>query len=157
MEKLRLDKIIADSGLASRREAARLIKKGFVTVDGRAANSGADKVDPETSEIVVGGAPITYKSRRYMMMNKPAGFVSATEDRKEKTVLELLSDADRRLGLFPAGRLDKDAEGLLLLTNDGDWAHRVTSPSKNVWKTYYVETAGALLEEDAASFRGASY
>jgi len=153
MEKLRLDKIIADSGIASRREAARLIKKGLVAVDGRAAASGADKVDPEASEIVVGGTPLAYKSKRYVMMNKPAGCVSATEDKKEKTVLDLLSETDRRLGLFPAGRLDKDAEGLLLLTNDGDWAHRVMSPLKNVWKTYYVETNGALAEEDAAAFR----
>jgi 16S rRNA pseudouridine516 synthase len=152
MEKLRLDKIISDSGLASRREAGQFVKKGLVVVDGRAALSGADKYDPEASEILVGGTPVRYRRTHYFMMNKPAGVVSATEDRSEKTVIGLLSDNDRRLGLFPAGRLDKDTQGLLLLTDDGDWAHRIISPAKNIWKTFRVETDGALTAEDAAAF-----
>lgn len=152
MSMLRLDRIISDSGIASRKEAARLIRSGFVTVDGRIAASGDEKVDPEASEILVDGKPLRYRQFHYLMMNKPAGYVSATEDRSEKTVLELLDGVYRRLALFPAGRLDKDAEGLLLLTDDGDWAHRVISPNKNIYKTYYVETDGPLGQEDINAF-----
>jgi 16S rRNA pseudouridine516 synthase len=153
MEKLRLDKILADSGFCSRKEAARLIREGAVTVGGDAADSGAAKYDPETTEITVGGTRLEYKRKHYIMMNKPAGVVSATEDRSEKTVLDLLGPREKRLGLFPAGRLDKDAEGLLILTNDGDYVHRIITPAKNIWKTYEVETAGVLDSEDAAAFR----
>ena len=153
MEKIRLDKIISDTGRASRREAAQLIKNGFVTVDGRAAASGAEKFDPDTSDITVGGTPLHYKKKHYFMMYKPGGCVTATEDRSEKTVLDLLSGNDRNLSLFAAGRLDKDAEGLLILTDDGDYVHRIISPSKNIGKTYYVETDGALTAEDAAAFK----
>ena len=153
MEKIRLDKIISDSGLGTRSETAQRIKEGAVLVDGLTASTGAVKVDPETAVIIVGGVRLNYRKHRYFVMNKPAGVVSATEDRAEKTVLDLMSDVERRLGLFPAGRLDKDAEGLLILTNDGDLAHRIISPSKNIWKTYYVETAGALNGEDVAAFR----
>jgi 16S rRNA pseudouridine516 synthase len=152
MDKIRLDKIISDSGIASRKEAVRLIRSGFVAVDGRLAASGDEKYDPEASEILVDGKPLRYTRYHYLMMNKPAGCVSATEDRSEKTVLELLDGPWRRLDLFPAGRLDKDAEGLLLLTDDGDWAHRVISPNKKVFKTYYVETDGPLGQEDVAAF-----
>jgi 16S rRNA pseudouridine516 synthase len=152
MEKMRLDKIIADAGLASRREAAQLIKDGFVTVDGRTAASGAEKYDPDAAAIAVAGRAVVYSKKHYLMMNKPAGVVSATEDRSEKTVLDLLGGFDARLKLFPAGRLDKDAEGLLILTDDGEYAHRVISPSKNIWKTYYVETDGELTDGDARAF-----
>jgi 16S rRNA pseudouridine516 synthase len=152
MSTLRLDRILSDSGIASRKEAARLIHSGFVTVDGRIAASGDDKYDPDISEILVDGKPLRYKKFHYLMMNKPTGYVSATEDRTEKTVLELLDGVYRRLALFPAGRLDKDAEGLLLLTDDGDWAHRVISPNKKVYKTYYVETDGPLGQEDIKAF-----
>jgi 16S rRNA pseudouridine516 synthase len=152
MAMLRLDKILSQSGIASRREAARLIRDGRVIIDGRAAAAGDEKVDPELSEILVDGAPVSYRRYCYLMMNKPAGYVSATEDRDQKTVLELLSGPLSRMALFPAGRLDKDTEGLLLLTNDGDWAHRVISPSKNVYKTYYAETEGALEPDDVEAF-----
>ncbi len=152
MPTIRLDKLIADCGLASRREASQLVKNGFVLLNGEPARSGDMKVDPETDSITVCGAQLRYKRARYFMMNKPAGCVSATEDPKEKTVLDLLGGADKNLGLFPAGRLDKDAEGLLLLTNDGDWAHRVISPSKDVYKTYYAETDGRLTSEDISAF-----
>lgn len=153
IERIRLDKIITEAGLASRREAAQLIKNGFVTVNGHTALSGADKYDPEQTEITVGGKILAYQSKHYLMMNKPAGYVSATEDRREKTVSDLLTGAYARLGLFPAGRLDKDAEGLLLLTNDGDFAHRIITPSKNIYKTYYVETDGTLGAVDADAFK----
>jgi 16S rRNA pseudouridine516 synthase len=152
MERIRLDKIISDTGLASRKEAALLIKNGFVAVDGKTAVSGADKIDPAESEILVNGRILKYQKHHYFMMNKPAGYVSATEDRNEKTICELLKGTDSRLGLFPAGRLDKDAEGLIIITDDGDYAHRIITPTKNVFKTYYVETEGALDNGDAAAF-----
>lgn len=152
MERLRLDKIISESGLASRKEAAQLIRRGEVLVDGRPALSGAEKADPETSEIIVSGRRLSYRKKHYLMMNKPAGVVSSTEDAREKTVLELLEGAYRRMELFPAGRLDKDAEGLLILTDDGDYAHKIITPSKKVYKVYYVETDGALTPGDAAAF-----
>jgi 16S rRNA pseudouridine516 synthase len=153
MDKLRLDKIIADTGLASRREATLLIKSGFVTADGRTALSGDEKYDPSVSVILLSGKPIGYKKTHYFMMNKPAGCVSATSDKSERTVMELLSDRDKRLNLFTVGRLDKDTEGLLLLTDDGDWAHRIISPSKNIWKTYAAETDGLLTPDDVDAFR----
>lgn len=152
MAMLRLDKILSQSGIVSRREATRLIKDGRVIIDGRVAAAGDEKADPELSEILVDGTPVNYRSYCYLMMNKPAGYVSATEDRDQKTVLELLEGPWRRMALFPAGRLDKNTEGLLLLTNDGDWAHRVISPSKNVYKTYYAETEGALEQADIKAF-----
>lgn len=153
MSYMRLDKIISDSGYASRSEAAQLIKNGFVIVDGRMASAGADKYDPDHSEIFVSGKKLVFKEKHYLMMNKPAGYVSATEDRNEKTVNDLLEGAYSRLNLFPAGRLDKDAEGLLLLTDDGDYAHRIITPSKKVFKTYYVETDGALSDDDEDAFK----
>jgi 16S rRNA pseudouridine516 synthase len=153
MDKLRLDRIISESGRASRKEAAKLIRYGAVVVDGRTAKSGDEKYDPEASEILINGEILHYRKFHYLMLNKPAGYVSATEDQKETTVLELLDPVSRRLHLFPAGRLDKDAEGLLLLTDDGDWAHRVISPSKKVFKTYYAETEGALEPADIRAFR----
>lgn len=149
---MRLDRILSDTGTASRKEAAALIKHGCVTVNGIPAISGADKVDADTVKITVNGIPVVYKRHHYFMMNKPAGVISATEDQKQKTVTDILSPAEQRLGLFPAGRLDKDAEGLLILTDDGDYAHRIISPVKKVDKTYYVETEGMLTDTDCAAF-----
>lgn len=154
MDRIRLDKIISDAGLASRREAAQLIKNGFVTVDGKTPLSGAEKYDPAGSEILVNGTLVAYRKHCYLMMNKPAGYISATEDEKEKTVNDLLNAPYCRLGLFPAGRLDKDAEGLLILTDDGAYAHQIISPSRKVYKTYYVETDGMLTAGDTAAFSG---
>ncbi|MBQ8974695.1 MAG: 16S rRNA pseudouridine(516) synthase [Oscillospiraceae bacterium] len=152
MPKLRIDKIISDSGAASRRECAALIKRGAVTVDGVAVCSASDKFDPQEVKICVGGRVIDYKPFRYVMLNKPAGYVSATQDRRESTVMELLGEELRGFDLFPAGRLDKDAEGLLLLTNDGDYAHRVISPKKNISKLYYVTVQEPLEDRDRLAF-----
>ncbi len=149
---MRLDKLISETGTASRRDAARLIKSGLVLVDGMPARSGSDKVDPQTQQIIVSGTRIEYKTHRYLMMNKPAGVVSSTDDHRDKTAIELLGPPYDSLGLFPAGRLDKDAEGLLLLTDDGAWAHRVISPSKHVWKTYDVRVDGLLDHADVDAF-----
>ena len=148
MAKLRLDKIISSTGEYSRSEASNLIRMGVVFVNGIPASSGADKYDPEADEIVVNGINITYAKYCYIMMNKPEGVLSATDDVRDKTVLDLLPDKYKKLKLFPAGRLDKASEGLMLLTNDGDYAHKVISPNKKVYKKYYIETEGALTQKD---------
>ena len=151
MAKLRLDKIISSTGEYSRSEASNLIKMGAVLVNGVPAVSSADKYDPESDEITVKGVCISYAKFCYIMMNKPEGVLSATDDVRDKTVLDLLPEKYKKLKLFPAGRLDKASEGLMLLTNDGDYAHRVISPNKKVFKKYYVETDGALTEKDCAA------
>jgi len=148
MPTLRLDKIIADSGLYTRSEAAALIKRGCVTVGDQPAYSGAQKCDPQIKQITVDGKPLEYRRFRYVMLNKPRGYISSTGDRRDKTVMDLLDEKYSKLGLFPAGRLDKDAEGLLLLTNDGGFAYKITSPSKKVDKRYFVEIEGAVTDRD---------
>lgn len=143
----RLDKLLSDAGAASRRELKDIIKKGRVTVNGVVALSGDMKVD-ETAVVTLDGVPVNSSGIYYVMLNKPAGYVSATEDR-EKTVLDLLPAEMKRAGVFPVGRLDKDTEGLLLITNDGSWAHGITSPKKHVNKRYRALVDGSLTEADA--------
>ena len=147
---MRLDKIISSTGICSRREVRQIIKR--ITVDGRPAKSSDEKVDPTASTILIDGEPIDYRTARYYMLNKPAGYISATEDRKEKTVMELLPQQIRKIGLFPVGRLDKDAEGLLILTDDGDFAHRVMSPKSGIKKLYLVKTGLPFAEDDVKTF-----
>lgn len=147
----RLDKIISSGGHYSRSEASALIRRGGVLVNGFPARSGADKADPDTDVITVEGIITEYRPFRYIMMNKPVGILSATEDRGGITALELLPEEYRKMRLSPAGRLDKASEGLLLLTNDGAYVHRVISPAKKVFKQYYVETEGALTAEDVTA------
>lgn len=148
----RLDKLIADSGRASRREAKALIKACRVTVNGALPRSGEEKFDPETDTVCIDGEPISCAQLRYILMNKPGGVLSATEDASQKTVIGLLPERLRRLGLFPVGRLDKDTTGLLLLTNDGGFAHRVISPKHRVPKRYRAAVDGVLDEADIAAF-----
>ena len=151
----RLDKLIAATGRFSRREVKALVRSGRVTVDGRPAARPEEKADPETACIAVDGEQILWRRATYIMMNKPAGLLSATRDgRGDGTVLDLLPPELRRQGLFPVGRLDKDSEGLLLLTNDGDLAHRLLSPKYHVDKVYYIRTDAPLTEEDRAAFAG---
>ena len=147
----RLDKILAGTGRWSRREIGKLVKAGRVTVDGVPARAPDDKYDPEAS-FAVDGAPVSGERLVYLMLHKPAGVISATEDPRKKTVLDLLPEYLRRVGLFPVGRLDRDTEGLLLLTNDGPLAHRLLSPRWHVDKTYFVRVDGPLGAEDAAAF-----
>ena len=151
MTALRLDKLICDMGAASRKEAKSLIKSGRVLVNGRAA-APETKVDPDVDEVALDGARLCYKKYRYFMLNKPTGLVTATEDKRQKTVLDLFPAELRKLGLFPVGRLDKDTGGLLLVTNDGDFAHRVISPKSEVWKQYYALVEGIPDENDANAF-----
>ena len=148
----RLDKILTGTGRWSRREVKELVKAGRVRVNGAAARSPEEKYDREGLDLRVDGETISGARFVYLMLHKPAGLVSATEDPREKTVLELLPPHLRRVGLFPAGRLDRDTEGLLLLTNDGALAHDLLSPKKHVDKTYFVRVDGALDEADCAAF-----
>ncbi len=148
----RLDKLIASTGRWSRREAKTLVKEGRVLVDGVPAGSAEDKVDPSASEILVDGEDLGYRAYTYVMLHKPAGVLSATEDSRQRTVLDLLSPSLRRQGLFPVGRLDRDTEGLLLLTNDGELAHRLLAPKSHVDKVYYARLDRPLGPEDQAAF-----
>ena len=152
MEKQRLDKIIASTGKFSRREVKTLVRQGKVVVDGIPARSGEDKVDAESVEIVVNGECLTYRRYTWVMLNKPAGYLSATEDGHGATVLDLLPQELQKQGLFPVGRLDKDTEGLLLLTNEGGLAHNLLSPKHHVDKVYYTRVNGCLTEEDCRAF-----
>lgn len=148
----RLDKTIASTGKWSRKEVKNLVRQGRVLVDGMPARSAEDKCDPEIAEIVVNGEVLTYRRFTWVMLNKPAGYLSATEDGRGATVLDLLPQDLQKQGLFPVGRLDKDTEGLLLLTNEGGLAHDLLSPRHHVEKVYYARVAGTLTEEDCRAF-----
>ena len=152
MEKQRLDKVIAGGGRFSRREVKLLIHQGRVLLDGVPAKAPEQKVDPELAEIRVDGEVLRYQRYVWVMLHKPSGVLSATEDRKQGAVLDLLPPHLQRIGLFPVGRLDKDTEGLLLLTDDGALSHALLSPKKHVDKVYYAVTQGRVTEEDAAAF-----
>ena len=152
MAQQRLDKIIASTGRWSRREAKLLIKEGRVLIDGVPAGSGDDKVDPCVQELLVDGEDLGYRTFTYVMLHKPAGILTATEDKRQRTVLDLLSPELQRQGLFPVGRLDKDTEGLLLLTNDGDLAHRLLAPKSHVNKVYYARLDQPLHPRDKETF-----
>ena len=152
MAQQRLDKIIASTGRYSRREVKTLVREGRVLVDGRIAASAEEKCDPERAHIRVNGEEIGYREHTYVMLHKPAGVLSATEDGRGETVLDLLAPEYRKKGLFPVGRLDKDTEGLLLLTDDGALAHDLLAPKKHVDKVYFARTGGALDDADCAAF-----
>lgn len=148
----RLDKLLAGTGKWSRREVKALVRQGLVRVDGRLAASAEDKLDPAATVVTVAGETISLCRFTYVMLHKPAGVLTATEDRKQPTVLDLLPPELRRIGLAPVGRLDKDTEGLLLLTNDGELAHRLLSPKYHVDKRYLARVDGELSAADAEAF-----
>ena len=152
MAQQRLDKIIASTGRYSRSEVKTLVREGRVLVDGRIAASAEDKCDPLTARISVNGEELFYREHTYVMLHKPAGVLSATEDGRGETVLDLLAPEYRKIGLFPVGRLDKDTEGLLLLTDDGALAHDLLAPKKHVDKVYFARTDGALDDADCKAF-----
>ena len=152
MAKERLDKIIASTGRWSRREVKQLVREGRVLVDGAIARAAEDKYDAQTVRICVDREMLDCQRGTYLMLNKPAGVLSATEDGHGKTVLDLLPQEYRRRGLFPVGRLDKDTEGLLLLTDDGALAHELLSPKKHVDKVYYARISGLLEQADCDAF-----
>ena len=146
----RLDKFLCDCGAGSRSQVKQILKSGRITVDGRVTGDGSLKFDPEKVEICLDGQPLTVRGRLVVMLNKPAGYVTATEDDLSPTVMELLPPQYRHLK--PVGRLDKQTEGLLLFTDDGDLLHRLISPKKEVPKIYYAEHEGQATEADIAAF-----
>ncbi len=150
--KLRLDKYLADMGLGTRTQGKALIRKGCVFVNGELAEKPELKVDTELDRVVCNGKEIVYTELVYLLLNKPAGILTATEDKKQKTVMDLL-DSSVRKGCFPVGRLDKETEGLLLITNDGKLSHELLSPKKHVPKTYFARVDGILTEEDISVFQ----
>lgn len=154
MKQIRLDKFLADMGFGSRSQVKQALKQGLVQVNGAVIRAPERKIAPETDEVVCAGRPVEYAAFVYYMLNKPAGYVSATEDSRERTVLELIEEDGRRRGLFPAGRLDKDTEGLLLLTNDGELAHRLLHPRKHVDKIYYARLEGEVTPDMVRAFAG---
>lgn len=148
----RVDKLLSDTGRWSRREAKELIRKGQVLVDGRAVRKPEEKADPAQAQVTVCGEALTWQAHCYLLLHKPAGVLTATEDRRQKTVLDLLPEPCRKQGVAPVGRLDKDTTGLLLLTNDGALTHQLLSPKYHVPKVYLAEIEGTADETDAAAF-----
>ena len=149
---MRLDKCLADCGLGTRSEVKSLLKAKRITVNGKVATNGKVQVNPETDEILFDGEKIQYEEFVYIIMNKPKGVVSATEDNLHKTVLDLIDPLYFKKGVFPVGRLDIDTHGLLLLTNDGELAHRLLSPKKHVTKIYQARVEGVMTAEDVTAF-----
>ncbi len=148
----RLDKALVSTGRWSRREARELLKAGRVAVDGIVIRRGEEKIG-ESALMTVDGEILSHSRPTCIMLHKPAGLLSATEDRRQKTVVDLLPPELRKLGLFPVGRLDKDTEGLLLLTDDGALAHALLSPKKHVDKVYFVRVEGRLDRQDQDAFQ----
>ncbi len=149
---MRLDKFLAEMNVGSRSDVKQLIRKGQVSVNGGLVKKPEWKVDPQKDQVECAGQRIEYAAFEYYMLHKPAGVVSATEDKKDKTVLDLI-DSKRRKDLFPVGRLDKDTEGLLLITNDGKLAHELLSPKKHVDKIYFARIRGQVTQKDVESFK----
>ncbi|WP_340003236.1 pseudouridine synthase [Oceanobacillus sp. FSL K6-0127] len=150
---MRLDKLLSNMGVGSRKEVKALLKKKQVTVNGIVSKDSGEKIDPNKDEIAVNGEIIRYEQYIYLMMNKAPGYISATTDKREKTVIDLLGEDVQHFKPFPVGRLDKDTEGLLLLTNDGELAHELVSPKKDIGKTYFARINGKVTVDDTAVFR----
>ncbi len=149
---MRLDRFLCETGFGTRSQVKAFLKKGLVTVNGETAKKPEQKIKETEDAVFCNGKRAVYAVFVYLMLHKPAGVVSATEDRRERTVLDLLDTEDRRK-VFPVGRLDKDTEGLLLLTDDGELAHRLLSPKKHVDKVYFAEVEGQITEAHADRFQ----
>ena len=149
---MRLDKFLANMGVGTRSEVKACIRQGRVTINGERAKKPEQKVSEDTDCVCVDGQEIHFTEMQYLMLNKPQGVVTATEDREHKTVLDLI-DSPMKKQLFPVGRLDKDTEGLLLITNDGVLAHELLSPKKHVKKNYYAKIDGKVTEQDIEAFK----
>jgi len=149
---MRLDKFLSNMGFGSRKEVKQLLKSGAVTVNGLPVKDSSAHVKEETDTVSVLGEAVEYVQYIYLMMNKPQGVISATEDVRDQTVIDLLDPFHRHFEPFPVGRLDKDTEGFLLLTNDGKLSHNLLSPKKHVPKTYYAVIDGIVTEEDVVKF-----
>lgn len=149
---MRLDKLLAHTGFGTRKEVKKIIKDGYIEVNGDVVKNAGLKVDPDADDVRIGGERIYYEEFVYFMLNKPAGVISATEDYIHDTVLDLLEPADVVQEPHPVGRLDIDTEGLLILTNDGQLTHQLTSPKKEVDKEYYAIITGIVTEKDIVAF-----
>ena len=149
----RIDKILSSQGICTRKQAKQLCKAGQVIVDGIAVVKPEQKVDPEHSNLVVSGKPVLFRRHLYLMMNKPQGVVSASRDPNTPTVVDLVPEHLKRQGLFPAGRLDKDTTGFVLLTDDGEFAHKILSPKNHVPKTYLASVSGKVDESVVQAFQ----
>ena len=149
---MRLDKYLCDCGAGTRKEVKKLIRSGSVTVDGKSVNAPEYKVDENSANVCIEGRLLVYKKFVYLMLNKPPGYISATWDREKPVVTELVPEEYFHFEVFPVGRLDIDTVGLLVMTNDGDLAHKLTSPVHHIPKTYYAEVDGELTEEDVVAF-----
>lgn len=149
---MRLDKLLAHAGFGTRKDVKQVLKKRRVCVDQKHIRDGAYQVSPESNEVTVDGEPVLFTEHVYIMLNKPQGVLSATEDKVGKTVIDLLSEGDKRKGIFPVGRLDKDTEGLLILTTDGQMAHELLSPKKHVAKVYFARILGEVTQDDVLAF-----
>jgi 16S rRNA pseudouridine516 synthase len=145
---MRIDKFLVECGVGSRREVKDYLAKGFIRVNSRIIKSSKDKIDEINDEIFFKERKLQYKSERYYIMYKPSGYITATDDFKEKTVMDILPEWVNKKGLFPVGRLDKDTEGLLLFTNNGQLSHQLLSPKKHVKKKYYLELESPISTED---------
>lgn len=152
-KKMRLDKMLSNMGCGSRRDIKIYLKKGLVRVNGKIEKSPSVHVDAYGDDVEFDGEKVMYKEHVYIMLNKPAGYVSATEDNRDRTVMELIDPSHLVFKPFPVGRLDKDTEGLLVLTSDGDLAHRVLSPRKHVSKRYYAQIDGVVGQQDIEAFK----
>lgn len=150
---MRLDKLLGNLGYGTRTEIKKLCKQGAVVVNGKEMTKSSDHVDPEKDEIYFNGKKVNYREFIYIMLNKPAGYISATFDKNEQTVLDLIDEEYLAFEPFPVGRLDKDTEGLLILTNDGKLSHRVLSPKKHVPKKYFAIIKGTVTEKDIEIFK----
>ncbi|KJQ65870.1 pseudouridine synthase [Streptococcus gordonii] len=149
---MRLDKFLVENGLGSRSQVKEVLKKGLVLVNGRAEKSPKTHINETADEIVVSGQKLTYEKFVYYLLNKPKGYISATEDERHKTVLDLLDETARQKEVFPVGRLDIDTHGLLLLTNNGKLAHAMLSPKKHVEKIYRAQVVGLMNQSDVERF-----
>lgn len=152
-EQMRLDKCLAMLGIGSRSEVKQMIRRGLVSIDGIPAADPERKLDPEHSRIIVAGTEYVFKAERTVMLHKPAGVLTAARDKKQRTVMDLLPPMYTAMGCMPAGRLDKDTTGLLILTSNGTLAHRLIDPNKEVGKTYEARIDGCFTEADIAAFR----
>ena len=150
---MRIDKFISELGVASRKEASKVARNGGVSVNGVSVRDLSSHIDPERDSVIFQGRELSYKKHVYVMLNKPEGYVSATEDSKLPVVTELLPEELQARGLFPVGRLDRDTVGLMILTNNGNLAHTVLSPKRHVEKKYYFEAAEVLPEDAEEKFR----
>ncbi len=148
----RLDKYLCDCGIGTRSQVKAILKAGRITLDGKPEKDGSRKIDSASVQILLDGAPVQGGGLTVLMLNKPAGFVTATQDPQDKTVMELLPPEYKNRDLKPVGRLDKQTEGLLLFTNDGELLHRLISPKKEVPKRYYARHEGTATEEDVLAF-----